>query len=350
MTEHTPWWDRFQDRFLEHPVSWSMTLGAIVLAAWAIGPAWLAYRSLERFDGDADEAVETLNSIAQASEPDDAAEETEATRPEPIVGETTFLLVGTDDRSGLDDLTDFGDFEGRRADVVVVAVVDADRVEARLVSLPRDLVAPDLCGVHDEIRLADALEGCRTIGGETLLQLTVEQITGISIDHVASVDLEGFQEAVDELGGYEICVEHAVRDAASGLDLDAGCTAASGEQTLAWIRSRKTEELVDGRWRTIPGANDLARNARERQFLTDMFQRIIDATNVRQLQSLAATVAPHLTLDSSLDLPRLVQTGWSMRLLTADAIETVAIPVADETLRQMAVLRPTVDVAAFLSE
>ena len=160
-------------------------------------------------------------------------------------------MVGTDDRSGLDDLTDFGDFEGRRADVVVVAVVDADRVEARLVSLPRDLVAPD---------------------------------------------------------------------------------------------------LVDGRWRTIPGANDLARNARERQFLTDMFQRIIDATNVRQLQSLAATVAPHLTLDSSLDLPRLVQTGWSMRLLTADAIETVAIPVADETLRQMAVLRPTVDVAAFLSE
>ncbi len=327
-----------------------MALGAVVLAAWAIGPAWLAYSSLGRFDADADEAVQTLNSIAQASETGEAIEQTEATRPEPIAGETTFLLIGTDDRSGIDDLTDFGAFEGRRADVIVIAVVDADRAEVRLVSLPRDLVVPDLCGTYDEIRIADALEGCESIPGETVLQLTVEQLTAISIDHVASVDLGGFQEAVDRLGGYEICVEHPVRDPASGLDLDAGCTTADGEQTLAWIRSRKTEELVDGRWQTIPGANDLARNARERLFLTDMFQRVIDATNVRQLQGLAATVAPHLTLDNSLDLPRLIQTGWNMRLLTTDDITTVAIPVADDTLRSMAVLRPTVDVEAFLSE
>jgi LCP family protein required for cell wall assembly len=329
-----------------------MALGLGVLAVWAVGPAWLAYNSLERFDGDADAAVQTLNSIVQASQrgSDGEPTETEATRPEPIPGETTFLLIGTDDRSRLDDLTDFGAFEGSRADVIVIAIIDADRAEVRLVSLPRDLVTPDLCGVHDEIRLADAFDGCSSIPGETLLQLTVEQITAISIDHVASVDLEGFQEAVDQLGGYEICVEHAVRDPASGLDLDAGCTTASGEQTLAWIRSRKTQELIDGRWRTMPGANDLARNARERQFLVDMFERIIDATNVRQLQGLAATVAPHLTLDSSLDLPRLIQTGWNMRLLTTDAIETVAIPVSDEMLRGMAVLRPTVDVASFLSE
>jgi anionic cell wall polymer biosynthesis LytR-Cps2A-Psr (LCP) family protein len=155
---------------------------------------------------------------------------------------------------------------------------------------------------------------------------------------------------VDALGGYEICLERAVRDEASGLDLPSGCTTANGEQTLAWIRSRKTEELVDGRWRAIPGANDLARNERERAFLVDMFERIIAATNVRQLQSLAATVAPHLALDESLDLPRLVQTGWNMRLLTTDDIETLAVPVVDDTLRQMAVLRPTVDVVELLSE
>ena len=335
-------------RFLEHPIRWSATLGVIVFVAWAVGPAWLAYSSVDRIADDADEAAETLNSIAREANPpaDDDEEQTDPTRPSPIPGTTTFLLIGTDDRTGLDDLSGFGGFEGRRADVIVLARINAERNEVELVSLPRDLVGPDRL----PRRGRGYRSGCRSISGETVLQLTVERLTSVPIDHVASVDLEGFQEAVDELGGYEICVENAVRDPASGLDLPAGCTTAAGDQTLAWIRSRRTEELVDGRWQTISGANDLLRNERERQFLVDMFDRIIAATNVRQLQSLAATVSPHLSLDTNLDLSRLIQTGWNMRLLTRDDISTRAIPVVDDTLREMAVLRPTTDIAEFLSE
>ena len=81
-----------------------------------------------------------------------------------------------------------------------------------------------------------------------------------------------------------------------------------------------------------------------------MLGRVIDATNVLQLQSLAGTIAPYLSLDDSLDIGRVVQTGWSMRLLNRDRIDTVAIPVIDETLRNMAVLRATVDIPEFLSE
>lgn len=347
------WSARLTDHFLQHPIRWSAAMGVVALLAWAVGPALLAYRSLDRIEGNADEAAETLFSGSEdLHESGSGGEpaETEPTRPEPIGGETTFLLVGIDDRSGLDDLTGFGAFEGRRADVIILATIRFEQNEVRLVSLPRDLVVPDLCGEFEEIRLADAFEGCDSIAGETVLQLTVEQVTSIGIDHVASVDLVGFQDAVDRVGGYEICVDHPVRDAASGLDLPSGCTVADGEQTLAWIRSRKTEAMVDGRWRTIPGANDLARNQRERAFLIDMFERIIEATNVRQLQGLAATVAPHLSLDRSLDLPRLIQTGWNMRLLTTDDIESVSLPVVDATLRGMAVLRPTVDVASYLAE
>ncbi len=53
---------------------------------------------------------------------------------------------------------------------------------------------------------------------------------------------------------------------------------------------------------------------------------------------------------AELDIGRLVQTAWSMRLLTRDRIDTVAIPVADEMLRDMAVLRATVDIPEFLAE
>ena len=328
-------------------------MGAVALIAWAAGPALIAYRSVDRIEGTADDAAQMLFSPSlDSSEADstDEPDEIEPNRPEPIVGETNFLLIGTDDRSGLEDLSDFGTFEGRRADVIILATIRFDQIDVRLVSLPRDLVAPDLCGEFDEIRLADAFTGCDGVRGETVLQLTVEQMTSIGIDHVASIGLEGFQDVVDRLGGFEICLDNPVRDPASGLDLPSGCTVADGEQTLAWIRSRRTEQLVDGRWLRIPEANDLVRNEREREFLIAMFERVIDATNIRELQGLAATVAPHITLDSSLDLPRLIQTGWNMRLLTTDDIDSVSLPVFDDTLRGMAVLRPTVEVAPFLSE
>lgn len=328
-------------------------MGVVALLAWAVGPALLAYRSLDRIDGSADDAAAALftdGEDSSVSESPDEPDQTEPTRPEPIAGETTILLIGTDDRSGLDDLSNFGTFEGRRADVIILATVRFEEIEVRLVSLPRDLVAPDLCGAYEEIRLGDAFTECEDVPGETVLQLTVEQMTSIGVDHVATIGLDGFREAVDRLGGHEICVEHPVRDSASGLDLPAGCTIADGEETLAWIRSRRTEQLVNGRWRTMPGANDLARNERERAFLIEMLEKVIDATNIRQLQDLAATVAPHVALDESLDLPRLVQTGWNMRLLTTDDIDSLSVPVVDDTLRGMAVLRPTVDIASFLAE
>ena len=351
MINHSPWQsDWMQQRLRSHPIAWALMGIAIVLLSWFVVPIWLTYINLDRIASDPDAAVETLNSIADEGAAVSGEEPTENTRPLPIEGTTRFLLIGTDDRSRLDDLSSFGDFEGRRADVIIVASMTPETNRVRLISLPRDLLAPDLCGDFDEVRLADTFEGCTGVGGETLLQLTVEQVTGLTIDHIATIDLRGFQDLVDELGGYEICLEHDVRDPASGLSLPAGCNQASGSETLAWIRSRKTEELIDGRWRTVPLANDLIRNERERDFLIDMLDRVIDATNVLQLQSLASTIAPHVSLDDSLDIGRLVQTAWSMRLLTRDRIETVAIPVSDETLRDMAVLRATVDVPDFLAE
>ena len=339
-----------------------LLIGVLVLGLavpmWFAASSLITWNRIGRVESDPDMATETLNSLLDAmddqqeagGEPSGEGEVSVNTRPEAIPGVTTFLLIGTDDRSELDDLSDFGDFEGRRADVIVLAEVDAEDQEVRLISLPRDLVAPDLCGSTEEIRLGDAFDPCEGIAASTMLQLTVEQITGIGIDHFATIGLEGFQDVVDELGGYRICVDHPVRDERSGLALDAGCTVADGAQTLAWIRSRRTQQLVDGRWETIPRANDLVRNERERQFLVSMVERIIEATNIRELQSLAATVAPHVTVDDDLELARLVQTGWSMRLLTRDDITTVAIPVADDQVDEMAVLRPTVDIPEFLGE
>lgn len=124
-------------------------------------------------------------------------------------GLQVFLLVGSDSRLDLESTEGFGDFEGHRADVVMVLFKDS--VNTGLLSLPRDLLVEDPCG-GGERRISEMLEGCPSLNGPTLLTIAVERLIGRSVDHFALVDLAGFQAAVDTVGGYEICVERPVRD------------------------------------------------------------------------------------------------------------------------------------------
>jgi LCP family protein required for cell wall assembly len=264
-------------------------------------------------------------------------------------GPQVVLLVGSDSREDLEDLEDFGAFEGRRADVVMVFLKSSGRIG--LLSLPRDLAVESLCD-GKETKLAAMLEGCGSLmNGPTLLTLVVEELIGETVDHVAMVDLAGFQEAVDTIGGYEICVSRPVRDPLSGLDLDAGCTKADGEQTLAWLRSRHTQELTEGGWRPMAGMNDLVRNERQRRFLVDVMGRLSDFSSPQDVASTASAVAPFLTVDSDLSLMSAVDFAWSLRGLVSGTVKELEVPVYDDVTRQgAAILRPTGPIEEIVAE
>lgn len=234
------------------------------------------------------------------------------------------LLVGSDSRDQLDDLEGFGAFEGQRADVVMVLIRAPGG--AALLSLPRDLLVPDPCR-GGETRINALLAGCPDgVNGPTLLTVGVERLIGERVDHYAMVDMAGFLELVDALGGYEICVERPVRDTRSGLDLPAGCTLADGAQTLAWLRSRRTEELTDSGWRTVPGVNDLARNERQRSFIIDAMRRLADFSSPQALAATARTIAPFVTVDETLSLTDAVGLAWAIRRVGAGVTElTVSV-------------------------
>lgn len=268
--------------------------------------------------------------------------------PSATDGVDTFLLVGSDDRSNLDDLDGFGDFEGARADVLLLLIRPRDQGNPAIVSLPRDLWVSTPCGQE---RINEALAGCEGMNGESTLLVTVESLTGLGVDHLALVDLAGFQEVVDDLGGYEICLENPVRDEKAALDLPAGCRMASGADTLAWLRSRTTEELTDeGNWVLMSGVSDLTRNQRQREFLVEMLTRLSDFTDPKEAFSVAQTIAPHVTVDSGLGLTQAVSLAWTMRGL-GSSIEEVEIPVADHTTQGGAnVLVATADVARMIAE
>jgi len=266
--------------------------------------------------------------------------------PAGVDGLDVFLLVGSDSRDHLADTEGFGEFEGHRADVVMVLIRPrGDERSAALLSLPRDLLVEDSC-TESQHRLNDALEGCATMNGPTALTVTVEDLIGVSVDHFALIDLAGFQEAVDAVGGYEICLQRAVRDEKAQLHLPAGCTLASGAQTLAWLRSRSTQELTAEGWRVVPGVSDLTRNERQREFLLSMMGSLGDFGSPQDVASVAGVVAPYVTVDADLSLLDAVSLAWTMRGLGQGSIQELDIPVTDSiTQNGAAVLVPSVDIA-----
>ncbi len=308
--------------------------------------------------------MSTWNDVNRVSiEPDDrpvAQPETEsgdgATADETEEAESlqemeVILLVGSDSRDHLASVQGFGEFGGQRADVVMVLIRPADGSRAALLSLPRDLLVGNVCQKGGEHRLNDALQGCEALNGPTALTRTVEDVIGHDVDHFALIDLAGFQEAVDAVGGYEICLERPVRDQRAQLELPAGCTQATGAQTLAWLRSRSTQELTDDGWRVMPGVNDLTRNERQRAFLLSMMGQLSDFGSPTAVADVAQVIAPFVTVDSELSFIDAVNLAWTMRGLSRGNIDELEIPVSDATTESgAAVLVAGVDIADLVDD
>lgn len=331
-----------------------MIIGAVLTVVLLGGAAYLfalnAWNDVQRVTIERPEEVPTpkAGDPAESGNPEPAPVDDQ---PAVIANEElqVFLLVGSDSREDLEDTTGFGKAEGHRADVVMVLFRAPGRVG--ILSLPRDLWVANPC-TGGQGRLNALLEGCgEEMNGPTLLTIGVEDLIGERVDHFALVDLAGFQDAVDAIGGYEICVENPVRDRRANLELSAGCTHASGAQTLAWLRSRHTQELTPAGWRIMPGMNDLVRNQRQREFLIDMLGRLSDFSSPQEVAAVASAVAPFVTVDSELTLVQAVNLAWTMRGLDDGSIVTLKLPVFDFVAENgAAVLKAAVPVNEVVAE
>jgi LCP family protein required for cell wall assembly len=115
---------------------------------------------------------------------------------------------------------------------------------------------------------------------------TVEKLTGVHIDHFAEVNLDGFYELANVLGGVEVCLNHAVSDKNSGADFKAGYQHLDASQALAFVRQR--DGLTNG---------DLDRTHRQQAFLDAVMQQLRaqgvlgDLTKLQPLLSVAKQYA-----------------------------------------------------------
>ncbi len=257
--------------------------------------------------------------------------------PAPAEGYTSLLLIGTDAAAGI-------------ADVILLGVIPADGSEPFIVSLPRDLYVPNNCG-SGYTRINAMLHPCGDINGPTRLSLAVEDFTGISVDHFALFDFDGFANIVDGVGGVEICVDYERRDRRAQLHLEAGCTLADGPTALAWVRSRHPIELVDGVWRPVPGVSDLYRNRNQQDVVLQLVDKLKSFDSPTDLARKVNELSEAFVLDNRLGITAAIALAWSVRDLDVATINRLEIPVVYATTTSgQSVLRATAPFDEVLAE
>src|SRR3546814_11555753 len=91
-----------------------------------------------------------------------------------------------------------------------------------LMSIPRDSIV-DIPG-----RGSNKINASYSFGGPKLLVETIEQNTGIRIDHYVEIGFGGFVNLVDAVGGIEICPDREMSDKDANLDNKKACPEDAG--------------------------------------------------------------------------------------------------------------------------
>jgi LCP family protein required for cell wall assembly len=223
-------------------------------------------------------------------------------------GPRNVLLLGSDSRAGLspEQQAAFGteeSVEGQRSDTIILMHIDPAREKAVVIHFPRDL----------RVRIPghglDKINAAYEYGGPDLVVRTVKAFTGLPIHNYIEVNLAGFQDLVDALGGVRLCVDRPMHDSLAGLDIPrAGCFTFDGAEALAFVRARH----VEGDF--IP---DFARIARQQQFMRAMLNRLLSVRALLDTQVIEEAVA-NVTTDDRLTGADLVLLGQKLRDLAQE--------------------------------
>jgi LCP family protein required for cell wall assembly len=224
-------------------------------------------------------------------------------RPSPGVG-TNWLIAGSDSRQGLTRKQErqysTGSLAGSgRSDTILILHVPAGGGQPVLISIPRDSYV-DIPGYG-----MNKINAAFSFGGPALLAKTIQNDTGLYINHYMDIGFGGFVSVVNAVGGVRMCVTHALHDKASGVDLKRGCQVLSGGEALAYVRDRHSF-----------ATQDLQREQDQRIFLKALLTKMTSPGvmfNPFAALPAASGAVSNLTVDQGTSLYQLVEVAMALR-------------------------------------
>ncbi|MFY1695000.1 LCP family protein [Solwaraspora sp. WMMA2101] len=268
---------------------------------------------------------------------DQVPQEERPVREEVAANAMNLLILGSDTR-------DPGSTGGSRADTIILMHVPADRSGAQLVSIPRDTWIHVPSSADGRYGDTDAkINAAYAWGGAPLMVQTVENYTGVRIDHVVMVDFAGFKDIVDALDGVEIDVEEAFTSTHS-LNPDSIRRFEAGPQTMdgaaALDYARERYAFADG---------DFARIRHQQQVIRAIIDKASSGgilTNPGRLNAFLRATADAVAVDDTLNI---VGVATDLRHLRSGNLSFYTSPTSGTGMRgdQSVVLPDTARAEAF---
>ncbi|GDY31335.1 LCP family protein [Gandjariella thermophila] len=314
------------------------TLVALLSAA-ALAGAGLAWATLDRTRQPAN-TTNVLSDLATAPN-----------SPPTDDGATDILLIGSDSRtdlagnplpvSVLKQLRTEAD-SGLNTDTIILLRVPRSGGRTHAISIPRDTFVPIPGYREDKINAAygmaklQAEQQLRAQGvtdpariaresdqaGRRALVQTVQDLTGLRVDHYAEVGLYGFYLLSEALGGVDVCLRHATTDPESGANFRAGVQQISGADALSFVRQRVN----------LP-RGDLDRIVRQQAFLGSAVRKLFSGgvlADPGKLGDLMDAVKRSVVVDAGWNVVSLL---GQVQSLASGKVDFVTIPVTNTNAR-----------------
>lgn len=219
-----------------------------VLLVLALGTAAYGYsiwsKAKETVDGEMHEPVDSIDL-------DVTKEKIKATEP------LNILLMGIDARE---------DDKGR-SDALMVLSLDPESDRMQLVSIPRDTRTTIVGkGIEDKINHSYAYDGA------DMTVATVENLLGLELDYYVSMNMDGLEDLVDEVG--PITVQNEIAWSGDKYDFEKGPVNMDGDKTMEFVRMRKQDP-----------SGDFGRTKRQRQVIEAIVDRGASVGSIPKIDS-----------------------------------------------------------------
>ncbi|MFP7298776.1 LCP family protein [Neobacillus niacini] len=221
-------------------------------------------------------AVATMHEPLEGKQQNKEIQQEALTKKEPF----SVLMLGVDEREG----------DSGRSDTMIVLAVNPTNQSIKMLSIPRD-TRTEIVGKGTE----DKINHAYAFGGVSMAVDTTEKFLDIPIDYYVKINMEGFKDIVDTVGGIDMENEFAFT--VDGVEFPAGKIHLSGEEALLYIRMRYDDPN-----------GDFGRQERQRQVIQAVIKEGASLSSLSKapeiFQAIGSNVKTNFTFEEMMEIQK----------------------------------------------
>ncbi|MFB6469536.1 LytR family transcriptional regulator [Cytobacillus sp. Hz8] len=252
---------------------WLKFTGAALMALLLVGGsyAFYLYKTVE-------DTVANMQGDYHRDKSDKRDEQVSLSNAKPF----SVLIMGVDERKG----------DKGRSDTLIVMAVNPKNQSVKMVSIPRDtrtLIVGK--GTQDKINHSYAF------GGPEMTVNTVENFLDTPVDYYIKINMEGFRDIVNAVGG--VTVDNGFAFSQDQYSFAKGKLNLNGAEALAYARMRHQDPK-----------GDIGREQRQRQVIEGVLEKGANLSSISKIDDILEVFGNNVKTDLTFDEMKVIQKNY----------------------------------------